>query len=237
MLELDTSLRNANPLPRSAECDDDVAQTDALLLWIKQRSRIMHNTDRRTEHVEPTIPTFDPTDNPKESLPSGPRSRVRLLVAGIAFIAVLTAGAAVAFSMIAGTEPVATSREGAAALIGTTGVVVGGGQARSLPDAIRFAEDGTFEVVQDGDTIDNGVYQTEGDLITFKSEATHPVWENTPCQGGCVSESLRDMCREFVGEYRVTAQEASMFTLDLVWDECSQRLIVANGLQMEVLTE
>ena len=116
-------------------------------------------------------------------------------------------------------------------------MVIGGGQSLSVPDAIRFAEDGTFQVVQDGDTIDNGVYQTNGDLITFKSEATKPVWENTPCQGGCMSEAFRKMCREFVGVYRVTAQEPSMFTLDVVSDECTQRVSIANGLQLEVLAD
>jgi hypothetical protein len=174
-------------------------------------------------------------DNGKRQ--SGRRRYLLALIGAFALAAVFVVSAAIAFSMIDGTEPSASSREGAEPLIGATGVVIGHGQALSVPDAIRFAEDGTFQVVQDGDTIDNGVYETNGDLITFKSEATHPVWENTPCQGGCISEALRVMCLEFVGVYRVIAHEPSMFTLDVVADECPQRLLIANGLQLEVLAD
>jgi hypothetical protein len=45
------------------------------------------------------------------------------------------------------------------------------------------------------------------------------------------------MCQEIVGVYRVTAQEPSMFTLDVVSDECMQRVVIANGLQLEVLAD
>lgn len=230
--QLDSILRNANPLPNPAERDDDVVQTDALLLWIKQRSGIMYDADNRTEHAETTTPTFDLADTPAAPPLRGSRNRVGVLVAGVAFLVVLIAGAVVGSSMLDNEEPAAPSREGAQALIGTTGEIIGGGQALSLPDAIRFAENGTYQVIQDGDTIDNGVYQTEGDLISFESDATHPVWENTPCYYGCKGAGA--MCDGYVGEYRVTAHEASMFTLDVVWDECNQRLVVANELLLEV---
>jgi hypothetical protein len=216
-------LKQANPVPDPVDLADAMVRPSVFLATTKETTM--------------SIDTDQPTHETPADRPSGRRRNLRALIGAVAVAVVFVVAAAIAFSMIDDTEPVASSREGAEALIGATAVVIGGGQALSVPDAIRFAEDGTFQVLQDGDTIDNGVYQTNGDLITFKSEGTKPVWENTPCQGGCMSVALRDTCLEVVGVYRVTAQEPSMFTLDVVSDACPQRVSIANGLQLEVLAD
>jgi hypothetical protein len=215
-------LKQANPVPDPVDLADAMVRPSVFLATTKETTM--------------SIDTAQPTHETPADKPSGRRRNLRALIGAAAVAVVFVVGAAIAFSMIDDTEPVASSREGAEALIGAT-AVVSGGHALSVPDAIRFAEDGTFQVVQDGDTIDNGVYQTNGDLITFESEPTKPVWENTPCTDSCIGEALRKMCQEIVGVYRVTAQEPSMFTLDVVSDECMQRVVIANGLQLEVLAD
>jgi hypothetical protein len=216
-------MKQANPVPDPVDLADAMVRPSVFLATTKETTM--------------SIDTDQPTHETPADRPSGRRRNLRALIGAVAVAVVFVVAAAIAFSMIDDTEPVASSREGAEALIGATAVVIGGGQALSVPDAIRFAEDGTFQVVQDGDTIDNGVYKTNEDLITFKSEAAKPVWENTPCQGGCMSEALHKMCREIVGVYRVTAQEPSMLTLDVVSDACPQRVSIANGLRLEVLAD
>lgn len=128
--------------------------------------------------------------------------------------------------------------EGAASLIGISGRVTGG-IASPLPDVIHFDEDGTFRVESRGETIDNGTYQTEGDVISFISEPSVPMWHHDPLMGPLdMSASVREgfPCNDLGGDYRVVFEGAAQFTFQVVYDECRPRIAVANRLEMELLT-
>jgi len=136
--------------------------------------------------------------------------------------------------------PVSTTvvrgQEAAASLIGTHGRVTGG-LASSRPDLLHFNLDGTFQVELDGDIIDSGTYKTEGDLISFVSQPSEPVWQYNPCMGpggDCIRGTHN--CESFAGEYRVVFEGTTQFTFEVVHDECPPRIAVARGLEMELLT-
>lgn len=130
---------------------------------------------------------------------------------------------------------VASGQEGAASLIGTHGKPTGG-LVSSRPDLIHFNLDGTFQIELDGDIIDSGTYVTEGDLISFVSQPSEPVWQYNPCtgSGGDCNRGTHD-CEDFAGEYRVVFEGTTRFTFEVVHDECPPRLAVASGLEMDWL--
>lgn len=182
-----------------------------------------------------------------------PPARKRWLVPALAGAATVIIAVVVAVSLLSGDDQpdvtneapvtttvappttVASGPEGAASLIGTTGRVTDG-LSFSRPDAIHFSEDGTFQVELNGDTIDNGTYQIEGDLITFISEPPEPVWQMPDCSGDNCFIDVVYNCEGIAGQYQVIFQETTSFTLEVVNDTCAPRTLVARGLQMELLT-
>lgn len=163
------------------------------------------------------------------------------IVAISAFVSVLLifAGSIMVTSLLNRSAPDVSARggadavNGAATLIGTTGRIIDVLAAGSLPETIEFGADGTYRVIDDGDVMDTGTYVTEGDLISFESAPTKAVvWvKNHP------NAYIHRACEGLVGEYRVTFQDTMLYTLDVVWDECMTRVAVANGLEIQLLTD
>jgi len=178
--------------------------------------------------------------------PNSPRRR--WLVPALAGAATVIIATVVGVVLLSGGDeldvvneaPVSTTvvrgQEAAASLIGTHGRVTGG-LASSRPDLLHFNLDGTFQVELDGDIIDSGTYKTEGDLISFVSQPSEPVWQYNPCMGpggDCIRGTHN--CESFAGEYRVVFEGTTQFTFEVVHDECPPRIAVARGLEMELLT-
>lgn len=114
-------------------------------------------------------------------------------------------------------------------LVGTTGKVVGG-TALARPDQIELGEDGTYGVVDSRQVINSGKYEISGDVITFETDPTDElIWVSNPVQVRMVHT-----CEGLVGEYNVVFQDATTYTLEVVWDECPPRVTIANGLQLEI---
>ncbi len=117
--------------------------------------------------------------------------------------------------------------EHAEALVGRSTDVVGG-VAVSVPDQIDFNEDGTYTVWDSGRIVDSGIYQAGGDVITFVNDPTDEVrWTVNE-----VFLSSPEPCEGLVGEYEVATAESGQLVLDVVWDECRERVTVANGLEL-----
>lgn len=128
-------------------------------------------------------------------------------------------------------ESTVNPEEGAAALVGTTGTVVGG-DAGTLPDSIEFAADGTFRVFDRGIAVDTGTYTTAGESINFESAPTEEVmWVNNDA-----FLRVAHTCEGFIGEYHVAFSGGNLVTLEAMWDECPNRVTVANGLELELAT-
>ena len=157
----------------------------------------------------------------------GPAIAVGALVA----VLVLAGAALLASTLFDEPEPTVSEPTGADALVGTTGVVVGG-LAGTLPYSIEYAVDGTYLVSDNGETVDTGVYTTDGDVIAFDSAQTNElmwVWEPENLVG------TGTICEGVVGEYQVVFGAANSYTFDVVHDACSNRISVVNGLQLELV--
>jgi hypothetical protein len=203
----------------------------------------------RSDRREPVTDTQ--TKKPDTSRPRRWRGPLVALGAFVVVVAVAGAGL-VALAMRDGSEPVAddvavtgteavtstevviSSEDGAAALVGTTAEVVGGA-AIGLPDSIEFGPDGTYRVVH-GVTLDTGVYVTDGDSISFESDPTEEVlWVRK--SSAAINPQPAHTCEGFVGEYQVVFQGGNRVTLEAVWDECPTRITIANGLELELLSD
>ena len=197
--------------------------------------------------------------------PAKKRSRGPLVAVG-AFAAVLVVAisAFVLTTVFDGdSEPEVAAPVGPASLPGNAWSVTGG-LAAQRPDRLEFDQDGIFRVVgsgleldQDGNfrvvgssrTLDTGTYQIADDVISFVSVASDPipgkqagvVWWDQTCQGpegtggGCMGPV--HFCEGLVGDYRIVFDGLTRFTLGVVFDECIPRVTVANGLQLELLTD
>lgn len=117
-----------------------------------------------------------------------------------------------------------------------------GGLNQELPERLVLGEDGTFLVIDGGRTIDSGTFVVDGDEISFLSvweRGRGPVhygvlWAEPDC-AGCHAINVRlisDKCEGVVGDYRIVIDPATSLTFEVVWDECLQRTLVANGLQL-----
>ena len=230
-------LERANPVADADRLLSAPGAMDDFVLAVMERSGIVQTAEDRA-----------PIEVPRETETGPPhQGRRRRLIPVLVGATVVIAAIVVAVVLLSGddqpdvtneapvTTTVASRPEGAASLIGATGRITDG-LASSRPDAIHFDEDGTFQVVQDGETIDHGSYQTEGDLITFISEPPEPVWQIKDCPGDSCFIDVVYNCEGIAGQYQVIFQETASFTLEVVNDTCAPRTLVARGLQMELLT-
>lgn len=121
-----------------------------------------------------------------------------------------------------------------------------GGLNQNLPDRVALDRDGTFRVMDEGGTVDSGMYTVLGDRISFTSvweEGRGPahygiLWAEPDCAGCHVLNvpMISDRCEQVVGEYQLVFDETGAVTLTVVWDKCLQRTLVANGLQLEMIS-
>ena len=174
-----------------------------------------------------------------ETTEQEPVKRRRWLVAAAASaVAVVVVGGGALLLTSGDAEPVALTPE---TLAGNEFRVVGGFN-QMLPARVVLGEDGTFEVIDIGKTIDAGTYTIEGDQISFVSvwaEGHNPEgygiqWANDECPE-CPNRQLKaDKCEGIVGEYQLLFEEPSRVAFKAVWDECQQRVVVASGLELEL---
>ncbi len=216
-------MREANPVPRpEAALTPD--EFDALLVLTEARSGTMD-----VRQVE----------TPAEQRPKDQR---KWLVAAAAFAAAVIIIGGVALLLSWNTrepEPVAPEP---ASLPGNEFRVVAG-LNQNLPQRIVFGEDGAFQVIDNGRTVDSGTYTIKGDQLSFVSvwEAGRApegwgIWWTADDDGSGGNSQLKaNKCEGVVGDYQLVFEAPATVTLEVVYDECIQRNYVANGLRLELV--